>query len=134
MASEEQDPGRATPLHAQLQRVAEAGGCLLRVERAPRTGPAGARLSERLRLTFDVGALDACVSGGQLQPSPPDASEPLLNADEDDPWWALLGHPLTKVAPHEEAGLLVQFRADDASPKILILAPEAGAVAVRPVV
>ena len=52
------------PFHEQLQRVIDAGGVLLRTERIPCTGPAGARASERIRFTFDVGALDLWSDGG----------------------------------------------------------------------
>ncbi len=117
-----------------LGKIVEANGRLLRVARAPRTGAAGARLSTRVRLTFDVGAVDLWVEGDTLAAGEPDEAEALLDAAEDEPWWTVLGHPLVRVAAHAPAGTLVQFRPDEASPKIFVLGVEAGAVGVRTVV
>ncbi len=117
-----------------LQGLCEEGCVLLRVERAPKTGPSGARRSERLRLTFDKGAIDFWPSEGALACGSIDSGQALLNADEDEPWWTVLGHPLTRVAPQPGGGVLVQFRPDDASPKLFVLSCESDAVATQVVV
>lgn len=117
-----------------LERIAKASGKLLRVEREPMPGPGGAQLSRQLRLSFDVGAVQLHAEDGGLVANVAEAEGTLVNADEDEPWWTVLGSPLTRVAPQDGGGLLVQFRADDSSPKLFVLGAEAGAVAVRIVV
>ena len=112
--------------------MADAGGRLLRVERAPLPGAAGARGSSELRLIFDVGIVSIGPGGAPADPGRAEAE--LLEADEEEPWWALLGHPLTRVSVRERGELLLQFRADDASPKVLLLAADGPGVAVRDVV
>jgi hypothetical protein len=118
-----------------LARVSAAGGRLLRVERAPAPGPAAARASRVLRLTFDVGRVELTAPQGALEAEvvPAGDAAPLpVAADEEDPWWSVLGNPLTRVEPRPDGSLLVQFRPDAAAPKLLALAPEGRAVAVRP--
>ena len=135
MTEEAREYGRGdAAIREHLTRISEGNGVLLRVARVPCTGPAGARLSERVRLIFDVASFDLWVDQGELVAGAAEERSPLLSADEDEPWWALLGHPLTRIAAHDTGGSLVQFRADDASPKILILAAEGEAVSVRTVV
>ena len=55
------------------------------------------------------------------------------NLDEDEPWWALLGHPLTR-ASEDGGALLLQFRPDAESPKILRLAAEGRTIRVQTIV
>ena len=56
------------------------------------------------------------------------------SGDEDDPWWTVLGNPLGRVG-ERDGGLLLQFRADADSPKILRLGPTPdGAILVQTVV
>ncbi len=135
MNEEGREYGRGdAAIREHLTRIAEGNGVLLRVQRQPCTGPAGARLSERVRMIFDVAAFDLWVDQGELVAGATDERTPLLSADEDEPWWTLLGHPLTRVAAHDAGGSLVQFRADDASPKILVLAAEGDAISVHALV
>ncbi len=114
------------PLDLQwLERVAQEGGKLLRVLREPVAGPGGARRSRSLVWTFDVGSLALHAQAGAVvaEAMAPDADpSALLPADEDDPWWTLIGHPLTKASERADGALLVQFRADADSPKVLVLA------------
>ncbi len=117
-----------------LERVAQAGGRLLRVEREPAPGPGGALRSRRLRLTFDVGAVELRAAPEGLAAGDGGDRPGLLGADEDEPWWTVIGNPLTRVAPHEERGCLVQFRQDEASPKLMILVPDGDTVEVRVVI
>lgn len=128
-----------------LDRVREAGGRLLRAERAP-LGPGESGASATLRLTFDVGrvllrvtaegpaGLDAEVDDpGESEG--PGAAPSYLNADEDEPWWRLLGQPLLRVearGPEESPeALLLQFRREDERPRRVEIVAERGAVAVR---
>ncbi|MBW2241531.1 MAG: hypothetical protein JRH01_06050 [Deltaproteobacteria bacterium] len=117
-----------------LERIAKASGKLLRVEREPAPGPGGALHSRHLRLSFDVGAVQLHTEAGGLMASTVEGEGALINADEDEPWWTVIGSPLTRVAAQEGGGLLVQFRADDSSPKLFVLVAEGEAVAVRVVV
>jgi hypothetical protein len=126
----------AEPAAEVLARVSAARGRLLRVERAPVPGPAAARASRVLRLTFDVGRVEVSAAGGALEAAAVAADEsaaPLpVDAQAEDPWWTVLGNPLTRVRPRRDGALVLQFRADAAAPKRLLLAAEGGAVAVRP--
>lgn len=83
---------------AVFERAAEAGGQLLRVE-ADRAGDsAGALL-----LTFDIGRILVRSSDAGLRVThlekPEAAPAGLLILDEEDPWWRLLGNPLTAAWP-----------------------------------
>jgi hypothetical protein len=122
------------PLTEILEQVADAGGKLLRVSRDP--VPGGAGLSKRLVLIFDVGAL-ALSSGGHVLeglPLEPGDAPAAVDAAEEEPWWAVLGHPLTRVQEQPGGAVLVQFRSDDASPRLFLLEPSGAAVAIRLVV
>lgn len=133
------------PAAEVLRRVREAGGRLLRAERAP-LGPGEAEASAALRLTFDVGRvvlLPGSDGPGGLEAEVADADgedagaaeESYLPADEEEPWWRLLGQPLTRVEPRgpEERpeALLLQFRREDERPRRLELVSERGALSVR---
>ena len=120
-----------------LERVVQGDGKLLRVLREPVAGPGGARRSRSLVWTFDVGGIALHVQRGSVvaEAMAPDADpSALLTADEDDPWWMLLGHPLTKASERADGALLVQFRADANSPKILVLAAHGDAIDVETVI
>lgn len=83
-------------------------------------------------MTFDVGTVVFRAEGALLRAEahPAGEGEAATNADEEAPWWTVLGNPLTRVHVHEK-GLLIQFRADAESPKILVLQAADGAVRVR---
>jgi len=116
-----------------LDRVAEAGGKLLRVTRDPIAGGAGT--SQRVVLTFDVGALALSSAGRGLEGLAVESGDAArLDAGEEEPWWAVIGHPLTRVQAQAGGALLVQFRADEASPRVFLLEPIGGAVGIRAVV
>jgi len=111
-----------------FERVAETGGLLLRVDCAEPTGIGGSRLL----MTFDVGRLlvRADPVGHHLVVEVPaslaDAPGELLPANEEEPWWRVLGSPLVRVSPLSEGtplsqGLRLQFRADDDAPRIIAL-------------
>lgn len=92
-----------------LTRAAEAGGQLLRAE-ADRSGPNPARLL----LTFDVGRVLieprvgalAAVEIVAAESSPPN----LQDLNEEEPWWRLLGSPLSRVRSEGDgAAVRLQF-------------------------
>lgn len=117
-----------------LKGIAEAGGTLLRVEREPAPGAGDASRSRRLRLIFDVGSIELHAESGGVAVGANQADSGLARADEDEPWWTVIGSPLTRVAAQEDGGSLVQFRADDASPKLFVLVAEGETVVVRVVI
>jgi hypothetical protein len=117
-----------------LERVVRAQGRLLRVERVPLPGPAGARASSALRLTFDVGILTLRpdqegigleVEIGRVANA---GAEDFVSASEDDPWWAVMGSPLTRVQSRATGGVCVQFRGDDENARRFTVFPRHGGV------
>ena len=114
-----------------LGGIVERSGRLLRatLDASPTGGLAA------LALTFDVGTVTLRSAGGELviDAHPAGKGEAGTNADEEDPWWTVLGDPLHRVHEHE-AGLLLQFRDDSSSPKILLLSADGAAVRVRTIV
>jgi hypothetical protein len=117
-----------------LERVIQAQGRLLRVERAPLAGPAGARASSALRLTFDVGIVtvrpDEDESGLEVQIGQGAGPESpvFISAVEEDPWWRVLGCPLTRAQARAAGGVRVQFRGDQENPLRLALLARSGGV------
>jgi hypothetical protein len=117
-----------------LERVIQAQGRLLRVERAPLAGPAGARASSLLRLTFDIGVVTVRPGGDasglevQIGEAASPGSPVFVSADEDDPWWRVMGCPLTRVQAREPGGVRVQFRGDLENPRRLVLIPRHGGI------
>ncbi len=106
----------------QLAEFVRAGSRLLHVE---------AHGSRLLNLRFDRGALQVRLEDGGLElelggASPLDeASEPL---DEADPWWTVLGEPLSGAWAKRDTDrrrlvLELQLRPDGQNPKIVTLEP-----------
>lgn len=114
-------------IHDCFSKVIARDGRLLRATLDG--GPGGLA---KLALTFDVGTLAIQSNNGVLVAEAHEAGkgEAGTNADEIDPWWTVLGNPLSRVTEHED-GLLIQFREDAASPKILLLRAEGPAVQLR---
>jgi hypothetical protein len=117
-----------------LERVIEARGRLLQVERAPLPGPAGASASSALRLCFDVGVV-TLSSGGEgrdleveIGATAGTRPEAFLPASEEEPWWMVMGCPLTRVEERAAGGVRVQFRADHENPRRLELFPRSGGI------
>jgi hypothetical protein len=123
-----------------FERAADARGRLLRVE-ADRSG---STVSD-LILTFDVGRIGVTPADEGLAIRHfADASElpaGLAALDEEEPWWRLLGHPITAAWPggvEEGVGaqglsslmvLKLRFREDSENPRVIRL--EAVGKAVR---
>jgi hypothetical protein len=125
---------RGESLARTLERVVEARGRLLQVERAPVPGPAGATASSALRLVFDVGIVTLRPGGreGALEVEIGEAgsarSEVFVPASEEEPWWAVMGCPLTRVEERPTGGVRVQFRAEQENPRRFDLLPRGGGV------
>jgi len=117
-----------------LQEVTPRQPRLLRAERRPLADPpsrSGAWL-----LTFDAGRLfvQRHVGAPGLDvrfgiAAPEDAGE-LVRADEDEPWWALMGQPLVRAWALAGEGLELQFRGDAENPKLVCLAPSDAGIAL----
>jgi hypothetical protein len=97
------------------------------VERVPLIGPAGARASSALRLTFDVGVVTLRPGEEgrdfevQLEGVPDAGSEVFVSASEEDPWWRVMGSPLTRVQARAAGGVWVQFREDRENPRRFVV-------------
>ena len=119
-----------------FERAAEAKARLLRVARFRGAG-AGAT---GLLLTFDVGPIaveplaadDAglAVSHPESADSPPQQLDPL---DEEEPWWRLLGSPLTAVWPESDGPSLreigLRFREPEDAARVVTLVTRGHSVA-----
>lgn len=113
-----------------LERVAEARGKILRAE----GDRAGATVG-LLALTFDVGrvVIEPGPSGLVVQTAADRAELPggIGGLDEEEPWWRLLGHPVTAAWPggvEEGVGasglgslmiLKLRFREENENPRVI---------------
>jgi hypothetical protein len=119
-----------------LERVIQAQGCLLRVERVPLAGPAGAHASSALRLTFDVGivtvrpGVDAGGLEVEIGPGADPVSPVFLSVSEEDPWWKVMGCPLTRVEARGAGCVRARFRGDRDKPRWLAVFPRNGGIEV----
>ena len=112
-----------------FERAAAARGRILRVESDRVDG-----LPRILALTFDIGRIVLRPVDGELSAevvAERDALPPgLVPLDEEDPWWRVLGQPITAAWPVEgEAtpvrtqpklqALKLRFRESDQNPRIV---------------
>ena len=119
-----------------FERAAEADGLLLHVERKDAQG--GATRAFAFLLTFDVGRIlvEAPQNGAGLSFTHLESSAAvaggLETCDEDEPWWRLLGSPVTAAWPaatgsgaasggEQLAEVRVQFRKTDDNPRVVSL-------------
>ncbi len=124
-----------------FERAVEARGRLLRVE-ADRSGAT----PRQLALTFDVGRILVRPTADGLSATQVEERAGLLSTleplDEEEPWWRLLGQPLTAAWPGAPTGEAVgaqgsvflgvlkpRFREEAENPRIVVL--EAAGAAVR---
>jgi hypothetical protein len=122
-----------------LERVTEVGGQLLRVERYPDRAPDRRNLAPALLLTFDVGVVLVWVNAGEGRLETDhirdieDAPRNLTRLDEQEPWWRVIGSPLTAVdaVGGKRCGFRLRFRPEDRNPRFVRLMPEDGSVRVR---
>lgn len=120
-----------------LERVAENNGVLLRIERLSLPGVPGAARAAGFILTFDLGRILMSAGPGgrglvflhlEVGENPP--GERAI-ADEDEPWWRVLGSPLVKATDDLERGVLaLQFRKDDDNPRVVTVKPDGELVLV----
>lgn len=122
-----------------FERAAEARGQILRVE-ADRSGGAPGMLV----LTFDLGRIMIGPGEGGLRIEHVGTRhalpEGLESLDEAEPWWRLLGHPLTAVWPGDAAEtegarsggdtpvLKLRFREPDENPRVVRIESAGGGV------
>ena len=115
---------------------------LLRVDAVP-VAEASGRRSRALVLTFDVGPLivEPSHDGSELRFAGLESGDVLdqgaASLNEEEPWWALLGCPLTRAdeileSDGHRAGLELQFRRDDENPRRVTLRLREDAVEVAP--
>ena len=112
-----------------FERAATARGRILRVE-ADRADA----LPRILALTFDIGRIVVRPADGEIRAEVVDdrvALPPgLVPLDEEDPWWRVLGQPITAVWPVESEAapvrtqtrleaLKLRFRESDQNPRIV---------------
>ena len=113
-----------------LERAAEARGKILRAE-ADRAGASVGLLA----LTFDVGRMVIAPTDEGLVVQPLESREQLPEGlgslDEEDPWWRLLGQPITAAWPgggEEGVGaqglgslmiLKLRFREENENPRVV---------------
>lgn len=132
----------ASQAHLDIfERAVTARGRLLRVE-ADRADP----LPRILALTFDIGCIALRPEAGELRAEAvgdravlPAGLVPL---DEEDPWWRVLGQPITAVWPvgGDVNGLVatapvlhavkLRFRESDQNPRIVAVTAAGAALRV----
>jgi hypothetical protein len=124
-----------------LERAAEARGKMLRVE-ADRDGATAGILV----FTFDVGRVLVTPSADGLEVAHVEATDTLppglVALEEDEPWWRLLGNPLTAAWPGGvETGvgarglgslmvLKLRFRDEGENPRVVQLEATGNAIRV----
>ena len=124
-------------LEPALEALTAVPGRLLRAAGVP----AGEACWRELLLTFDVATLHVSLSDesgelrvelGAVASDPPDGLEP---ADEEEPWWAVLGNPCVHAWQSRDpsgrrVALALQLRDDGENPRILSFVPVDGRVRV----
>ncbi len=129
-----------------FRRAADAGGRILRAERLPdASGATDPGVGSAYLLSFDVGRIlvSADVPKASLVIEQIESRDQLGDdfevLDEAEPWWRVIGCPITRVWPEGSAGedtapdvdqVRLQFRADTENPKIIALRFATGRVHV----
>jgi len=142
-------PGeRATVGIEVFERAAEARARILRVEQLAPGGVEDPCCGAGFLLTFDVGRILVVAEpvpgrlGLRLLQDRSELAGSLRSLDEAEPWWRVLGQPLTRVWPGASGAgatagdaeairdVRIQFREDDENPRVISLRLDAGAVCV----
>ena len=121
-----------------FKNAVAAAAQLLKVERLAQAGDDGIPLASAYLLTFDAGRvlLAADPARGRLEanPIPDQESVPggLVDASEDEPWWRLLGCPLTHATPAtEQTTLRLDFRISGGELRRLDIAMSGGSIRAK---
>jgi hypothetical protein len=133
------------PREAVLEELAGTAARLLRAQQTPLPGQS--ELYEAVVLTFDRARLIITPSGRgdelalRLDPGDSDVLRPDLAAaaqdsGEEEPWWRVLGNPLHRAwassdPQRDQAALELQFRADDANPRVVVLELAEGGIRIH---
>jgi hypothetical protein len=137
-----QYPARVSPVDEALAALEREKLRLLRVERIAAGSRRAPTRTLGVRLTFDAGRLLVEVSRDRSALRVEtgievdfDSEADVLRADEDEPWWALLGNDLCRARrtggePDAPTELELQFRPDGQNPKLVTLALVAGELRV----
>jgi len=124
-----------------FERAAEARGRILRVQQwleEPGSTSVDASRGKGVLLTFDIGRIlvsaDAAADALEITQieDPAAVPGPLASLDEEEPWWAVLGNPITRAWPGATGDgasasvahvrdVRLQFREDDENPKVVSL-------------
>jgi len=91
---------------------------------------------KRLRLTFDVGVMELVTEGSSLVcQSLPAGSEAtgLRSWGEEDPWWKLMGQPISRVIAESRDCIRLQWRHDSDNPTVVEIKSSASGIEVRTV-
>jgi len=110
-----------------FERAAAAGGILLTAHRlAPAVG--SDEDTAALVLTFDVGRILVSIDSATAHLVATHVAEAggvpggAVNANEEEPWWRLLGAPLVRAAESVDASCLrLEFQPAGAQPRTLAL-------------
>lgn len=125
-----------------LERVVGAGGQLLRVELQV-DAPADLATNgvSALLLTFDVGRVllrndpASGLLGEQILEAGESTPSDWQNADDEDPWWRVLGSPLSRVSDIDSGkgveGVALQFRPDGDNPRRIAVVALGGGLVVQ---
>jgi hypothetical protein len=108
-----------------FERAAAVGGQLLQAERLPSAGGSDDD-AVALLLTFDVGRILVSFDSETSRPvathlaEAEDVPDGFVNANEEEPWWRLLGTPLVHAAASEDAAVLrLEFQVAEARSRTL---------------
>ena len=123
-----------------LQDLTRQGACLLRVELLAVPDKPLERVCRAVVMTFDVGLyiVELSPAGEEIRVArladPEAVPAGCIDAEEEEPWWALLGAPLVAaVATLEPDGhrsaVELEFRREN--PRIISLAHSDGALTIR---
>lgn len=120
-----------------LERAATAASPLLRTEQASAPGNSD---PFALLLTFDLGRILVSPGGPdggvreELVSNPEELPLSFEQVDEEEPWWRVVGNPLTRVRElrvGESRGIVLQFRTDGDNPRLVAILPEAEGLRVH---
>ena len=134
-----------------LKRVVDARGVLLRAEHLVATGasPTAVVLTfdvARILLSANPDANDPGAGNGLaivLLENPEDSPSECVDAGEEEPWWRLLGAPLTRVdasdrsaepsegGPAEARSVSLQFGTDAENARVVSVASRGGVLRIE---